>query len=140
MTSKIDNDIVQLLIDAVNKAIEKAENTHNESIETRIKVENNQQQQLQILDAVKDMHKEQKRMNDILSDNTSSLNIHIKRTNILEKEIGKLDNRVQPLETEYVERKAVKGHRKSILMKVFYTTAILSAVTGIIFAIVNYLI
>jgi len=55
------------------------------------------------------MAEEQKRMNEILEKNTHSLELHIKRTDLLEASVKNLSEKVAPLEKEYLYKKAVES-------------------------------
>lgn len=54
-----------------------------------------------------DMYTELKRMNDILAQNTESLKVHIRRTELLENITIKLGNRLTELEIKDIESKAI---------------------------------
>jgi hypothetical protein len=55
------------------------------------------------------MSEEQIKMNQILEKNTGSLELHIKRTELLEKSVQNLSDKVAPLEKEYLYKKAVES-------------------------------
>lgn len=54
------------------------------------------------------MYAELKRMNDILAQNTESLRTHIKRTDLLEQAVMKMDVKLTSLEIKDIEKEAVK--------------------------------
>lgn len=54
------------------------------------------------------MYAELRRMNDILQENTESLKEHIKRTNLLQDMVIKIDQRLSPVEIEHIKDQAVK--------------------------------
>jgi hypothetical protein len=52
---------------------------------------------------------EQQKMNDILDKNTQSLELHIRRTEILEQSVTELNQRVIPIEKDYLHKKALES-------------------------------
>jgi hypothetical protein len=55
------------------------------------------------------MYDEFKRMNNILQENTSSLKEHMQQTDILKDMVVKMDERLSPMEVEYIQKNAVKN-------------------------------
>ncbi len=55
------------------------------------------------------MYGELKRMNDILQDNTASLKEHMQQTMLLKNMVLKMDERLSPMEVEYIQKAAVKS-------------------------------
>lgn len=47
------------------------------------------------------------RMNNILQDNTESLKEHVRRTNLLESVVKNIDDRLNPIEIEHIQKAAV---------------------------------
>lgn len=66
---------------------------------------------------IKAIQEEQKRSNDILQQNTNSLNEHMARTDLLEQAVQKMDARLTPLEIERIEKEAIAKHRKEMLIR-----------------------
>jgi predicted nuclease with TOPRIM domain len=60
----------------------------------------------------RNMFEEFRRLNDILQQNTDSLKEHMHRTNLLEKSVQTLDERLCPVEVEIIGKKAVKEWMK----------------------------
>lgn len=54
------------------------------------------------------MYEELKRMNDILMSNTESLKQHMRRTELLEEAVIKMDARISPIELESIRKAAVR--------------------------------
>lgn len=54
------------------------------------------------------MYVELKRMNDILAQNTKSLETHIKRTDLLEQAVLKMDIKLKDIEVKEIEKRAIK--------------------------------
>jgi len=54
------------------------------------------------------MYEELKRMNDILQKNTESLKEHMQNNMILKDMLGALNRRLEPIELEYIQKKAVR--------------------------------
>jgi len=54
------------------------------------------------------MYEEFRRMNDILQENTASLKEHMQQTKILKDMVVKMDQRLSPMEVEYIQKTAVK--------------------------------
>lgn len=59
------------------------------------------------------MYKELRRMNDILSLNTESLRLHMKRTELLEEATLKMNSRLSELEIKNIQAAAIKDWIKS---------------------------
>jgi|GEM_PF-6550220 len=55
------------------------------------------------------MYEELKRMNDILMSNTDSLKQHMRRTELLEAAVMKMNERISPLELENIKKAAVRS-------------------------------
>lgn len=81
---------------------------------------------------IKAIQEEQKRSNDILQENTDSLNEHMARTDLLEKAVQKMDERLTPLEIERIEKDAIAKHRKEILVKIAKWAGAIGAVGAVI--------
>lgn len=89
---------------------------------------------------IKSMQEEQKRLNDILQQNTESLNEHMARTDLLEKAVQKMDERLTPIEIDKIEKEAVAKHRKEFVVKVAKVVGALATLGGIIAAMKPYII
>jgi chromosome segregation ATPase len=66
------------------------------------------------------MYGELKRMNDLLQENTGSLREHMSNNILLKEMIAKMDERLSPLEIQYIEKKAVKTwatHKVKLIAK-----------------------
>jgi uncharacterized protein YukE len=98
---KLDNKI-----DDVEKKLDNCNNNINELEKSFI-----QQKDLfkSHIETDEKMYAELARMNDILEKNTESLQYHIKRTDDLQEIMMKMDHRLNPLEQQEIERKAVKA-------------------------------
>src|ERR1035437_5559232 len=55
------------------------------------------------------MYEELKRMNDILQSNTESLKEHMHRSDLLESLMTKMDDRLSPIEVDFIQKAAVKN-------------------------------
>ena len=67
------------------------------------------------------MYEELKRMNDILQQNTESLREHMHRSDLLEDLLVKIDQRLSPIEIEFIQNAAVKAwimHKVKIIAKI----------------------
>lgn len=80
------------------------------------------------------MYEELKRMNDILSDNTASLQTHIKRTDLLEQAVMKMDVKLTALEVKSIGEEAIKKWLKDTTKFVGKVCAALAALTTAIMA------
>lgn len=83
---------------------------------------------------IKSIQEEQKRSNEILQENTNSLNEHMARTELLEKAAQSMDRRLTPLEVEKIEKEAVVRHRKEVILLVAKIVGVMTALGGIIMA------
>lgn len=75
------------------------------------------------------MYEEFKRMTDILQENTESLKEHIRRTDLLETIVQKMDKRLEPIEIETIKSRAVKEWGKNLTVNI---AKIAAAITGTI--------
>jgi cell division protein YceG involved in septum cleavage len=67
------------------------------------------------------MYGELRRMNDILQSNTESLKEHMSNNALLKDMIHKMDQRLDPIEREFIEKTAVKSwvlHKVKFISKV----------------------
>lgn len=83
---------------------------------------------------IKGLQEEAKRNNDILQENTNSLNEHMHRTDLLEKLVTEMDNRLTPLEKEKIEKEAISKHRRETLIRWGKILGALTALGGVIAA------
>ena len=68
-----------------------------------------------MMEEIKSLHEEHKKMNSILLENTQSLKEHIRRTEILENVAIKLGERMTGLEIVQIEEKAVSTYKSDRL-------------------------
>jgi hypothetical protein len=73
--------------------------------------------------------------NDILHRNTSSLEEHIRRTDLLENEVKTVIDRFEPIHTEHLERKAVKSNFRRNLKLIGALVGVCSGAIGLIITI-----
>jgi uncharacterized protein YukE len=78
------------------------------------------------------MYEELKRMNNILQENTESLREHMHRTELLEKVVKTIDDRLSPLEQEKIKKEAVDHYRKDKLFQIGKWLGIVATIVGII--------
>jgi hypothetical protein len=64
------------------------------------------------------IYEEFKRMNDLLQQNTESLREHMRRTDMLEDIVQKMDARFTPIELEHVERQFVQKYKEERKKKI----------------------
>lgn len=89
---------------------------------------------------LKALQHEQKRNNDILQQNTQSLNEHMARTDLLESMVEKMDARLTPIEIDKIEKEAVAKARKEALIRWGKIIAALATLSGIIAAAKPFLL
>lgn len=82
-----------------------------------------------------DLHKS---MSNIMSENTESLKEHMRRTELNEQQVGilrdvvmKMDQRLSPLEIEYIEKQAIKKYRRDKLVLIAKILGILGALAAL---------
>lgn len=80
------------------------------------------------LENVLDQRAELKRNTDILDNNTLSLQDHIKRTDLLEQYVKKIDERFTPLELDQIRSKAVTEWLRN---RIFFLAKLGGAVTSL---------
>jgi FtsZ-binding cell division protein ZapB len=78
------------------------------------------------------MYDELKRMNDILQQNTNSLQEHMHRTDLLEELVKRIDVRLSPIEQERIENDAIVKYRNKNLKKIGKILGIITTAIGII--------
>lgn len=83
---------------------------------------------------LKAVQEEQKRANEILAENTKSLQEHMARTDLLETAVKKIDERLTPIEIERIQKEAVAKHRKEVIVKAAKIAGALTALGGLIAA------
>lgn len=66
---------------------------------------------------IKALQEEQKRSNEILGQNTKSLDEHMRRTDILERLHKDVDGRLAPIEKEKIEQAAIKAHNRELVIR-----------------------
>lgn len=125
-----------LLVKIVDKLDELQKSTYNIDKEVALQkaAAEDHAQDLKVL------QHEQKRNNDILQQNTQSLNEHMARTDLLESMVEKMDARLTPIEIDRIEKAAIAKHRKETLKKIGKIIAALTALGGIIAAAKPYLV
>ena len=80
---------------------------------------------------------ELKRMNDILQQNTNSLNEHMRRTDILEDMVQRFDTRFSPIELSYIEQKVIDKYILDRKAKIKSALIFLTKVAGAIGAVIT---
>jgi len=83
---------------------------------------------------IKAIQEEAKRTNDILQQNTNSLNEHMARTELLEKAVQKMDDRLTPIEVDKIQKEAIAAHRKEVMIRTAKIIATIATLGGIIAA------
>lgn len=83
---------------------------------------------------IKAIQDEQKKSNEILAENTKSLQEHMARTDLLEVAVKKIDERLTPIEIERIEKEAVAKHRREMIVKSAKIIGALTALGGFIAA------
>jgi uncharacterized protein YukE len=78
------------------------------------------------------MYEELKRMNNILQENTESLREHMHRTELLEKVVKKIDDRLSPFEQEKLKKEAVDHYRKEKLVQIGKWLGLIATIVGIV--------
>ena len=78
------------------------------------------------------MYEELRRMNDILQSNTESLKEHVRRTNLLEDVMNRMDKRLEPVELEHIQKQAVKDYLYKNAKFVAKITAALAGIAGLL--------
>ena len=80
-----------------------------------------------------EMYGELKRMNDILQQNTESLKEHMQNNMLLKDMIAKMDERLDPIERQFIEKNAVKewvSNKTKILIRCGKVAGALVAIVG----------
>lgn len=83
---------------------------------------------------IKGLQDETKRNNEILAENTKSLQEHMARTDLLEAAVKKMDERLTPIEIERIQKEAVSKHRKEVIVKWAKIIGALATLGGMIAA------
>lgn len=72
--------------------------------------------------------------NQILAENTKSLQEHMARTDLLEVAVKKIDERLTPIEIERIQKDAVAKHRRDLVIKTAKVAGALTALGGLLAA------
>lgn len=125
-----------MLVKIVDKLDELQKSTHNIDKEVALQkaAAEDHAQDLKVL------QQEQKRNNDILQQNTQSLNEHMARTDLLESMVEKMDARLVPIEVERIQKEAIAAHRKDMMKKWGKIIGVLATLGGLIAATKPYLL
>ena len=83
---------------------------------------------------MKVIQEEQKRNNDILQENTNSLNEHMHRTDLLERAVDGMDKRLTPIEKDKIEKEAISAHKREVMVRTAKIIATIATLGGIIAA------
>ena len=83
---------------------------------------------------IKAIQEDQKTHNKILEENTKSLQEHMARTDLLEKAVHNMYQRLQPIEKERIEKEAIAQHRKEFMIKTAKIAGALTAIIGLLVA------
>ncbi len=89
---------------------------------------------------IRGLQDEAKRNNEILAENTKSLQEHMARTDLLEAAVKKMDERLTPIEIERIEKEAVAKHRKDAIVKWAKIAGALTAIIGLVAAAKPFLL
>ena len=89
---------------------------------------------------IKSIQEEQKRSNNILQENTNSLNEHMARTDLLEHAVRGIDSRLTPIEIERIQKAAITQHRKEMMKLSAKIIAALATLGGILVAAKPFLL
>lgn len=80
------------------------------------------------------MYDELKRMNNILQQNTDSLQEHMHRTDLLEQMLSKMDQRLSPIELQKIEEEAINKYRNDKLIKYGKALGVIATAIGVLVA------
>lgn len=83
---------------------------------------------------IKSLQDEVKVNNQILQENTTSLQEHMMRTDLLEKAVFQMDQRLTPIEKDKIEQEAIARHRKEMIVRWAKLIGILAALGGMVAA------
>lgn len=125
--AKTTEDMLSKIVDKLDELQKSTHNIDKEVALQKAAAEDHAQD-------LKSLQHEQKRNNDILQQNTQSLNEHMARTDLLESMVEKMDLRLTPLEREKIEKEAVAKHRKEMILLAAKIVGALTALGGIIMA------
>jgi methyl-accepting chemotaxis protein len=74
-------------------------------------------------------------INEVLQKNTASLDEHIRRTDLLETMVQKMDNRLSPLEVQHIQQEAIITWRHDTLMKAIKIVGAIGSIIAILVAL-----
>lgn len=98
----------QRVLDHIVKSLDKAHEKLNRLDEIQQEISANKITLLTHIGGESGIVGEQKLIRQTLDRNTASLEEHVRRTELLEKTVSNLDNRMVPIEREYLHKKAVE--------------------------------
>lgn len=88
-----------------------------------------------VLDEIRELRKDFKHMNEILAVNTESLRQHIRRTDLNEEMIVKMNSRLDILEVQKIEKAAIK---KWLINTAVISGKVLAGVGAVIGAVAGF--
>lgn len=121
--AKTTEDMLSKIVDKLDELQKSTHNIDKEVALQKAAAEDHAQD-------LKVLQHEQKRNNDILQQNTQSLNEHMARTDLLESMVEKMDARLTPIEIDRIEKAAIANHRKEMMVKIAKVAAALTAIGG----------
>lgn len=134
-----DDRIDEILIRGLDKVDKKCDDIKDDVHELTRHFEKHEAAFVQHLETDEKMYGELHRMNDILQENTNSLNQHMHRTELLEESqnvqnnaLLKIDDRLQVFENQQMKKEAVKEHLTAVTKKWTIRLGIISTVIGIL--------
>ena len=119
-----------LLSKIVDKLDDLQKSTHNIDKEVALQKASSIERHMDI----KSIQDDQKLHNNILTENTKSLQEHMARTDLLEKAVHNMDARLSPLEREKIEQAAIAAHRREVIVRWSKILGVLTALGGAIVA------
>ena len=128
MAKTNDSDsMLSHIIDAINEI---RISTHNIDKEVTLQKASAEERHVDI----KQIQEDQRRLTEVMRENTDSLNEHMARTDLLEKAVMAIDSRLTPIEIERIQKTAIAQHRNDMLMRIAKIMGVLTAIGGIIMA------
>ncbi len=133
-----DKTVKDLIIQGLNKVDSKVEKVADKC-DTIEKIQAVMQEaQTHHAESITELHTTQKSMNDILANNTRSLEEHMAQTKMIKDLTMSVNARLEPIEQERLKKQAVKEFLKSSGLKWTKILGAMATLVGIAIAIAKF--
>lgn len=130
-----DKTVKDLIIQGIDRVDKKVETVAGECTKIAKTQAVMQEAQTHHAESISELHKTQHTMNDILANNTQSLQEHMAQTQILKELTTSVNTRLEPIEQDRLKKQAVKEFMKSAGIKWTKIMGVIATLMGIAYTI-----